>query len=150
MQKAWFRSRLCWLSIAGILFFLGAWITPFVTKEGRHISASWIAPGDFYQGYGINLSFHRMGFWAGRPYAGLGNPGRATWSSNVPIPFERERHSWSVIKGSPIRIGWGPPFAPSADSFRIIFDYWFGATVCLAVFCCSAVSRKRRSRLKSN
>ena len=147
MQKAWFRSRLCWFSIAGILFFLGAWITPLVTKEGRHISAGWIAPGDFYQGYGVNLSFHRMGFWVGRPYAGLGNPGRATWSSSVPIPFKEEWHSWSERDVIPIWFEWG---TPSADSFNFAIDYWLGVVLCVVVFAWRVILLSARKRQESS
>jgi hypothetical protein len=147
MQKRWYRSRLCCLSLAGIILFLSAWVTPLITKEGRHISASWIAPGDFYQGYGINLSFHRVGFWVGRPYAGLGNPGRATWSSNVSIPYQKERHSWSERKVIPIYFEWG---SPSADSFSFAIDYWLGIAFCVAVFVSRLILLKRSKRLESN
>jgi hypothetical protein len=141
MQSSWYRSRLCWLALAGIFLFLSAWITPLITKEGRYISAQWIAPGDFYQGFGVTLSFHRMWVWVGSPYAGFAYPFRHAGSTNVTFPFERERHSWSEKEAIPILFELG---TPSAGSLTVAIDYWLGATVCLGVFYYTLVSRKRR------
>jgi len=147
MERAWYRSRLCWLCLLCILLFLSAWITPQITKEGRYIGARWIAPGDFYQGFGLSLGFHRVALWLGGPYAGFANPFRETGSSNVAIPFDSERHSWSEKDVIPIRFKWG---SPSPESFSVAIDYWFGVALCSAIFVWRLITRGRFKRMEAD
>ena len=144
MKSVWYRSRLSWLALIGFCTVIFAWSVPMITKESRYFSARWIAPGDFYQGFGFSHGFNGMSVWLGRPYAGFANPFRQTGVTNVTRPIDPEHNLWSLGNGSPIRIGKGQ----SPDSLGISFDYWFGVIVCVALFYYNMVSRRRHSKLK--
>ena len=118
-------------------------MSPFLFGEGRYFGARWIAPGNFYQGFGITQDFHRIGFWAGRPYAGFANPMRQTGISSLSYPFEPIRHTWSANERGPIWFQWG---TPSGDSFTVKVDYWFLAPVYLTVWITVMIIWQRRKR----
>lgn len=147
-REVWYRSRLSWLAIVFGSFVIFIWTFSLVNKESRYIGARWIAPGDFYQGYGFSHGSHGMSLWLGRPYAGLGNPFRRTGTSNVTTPFDLQTDPWSIQKRWPVKIGWGRPYAPSSDSFRISLDYWFGVFTSIVILIFSAALRRRRLRLR--
>lgn len=143
MYSSWYRSRLVGLGLLGFIFIGWAWLTPFLTGKYNYFSARWIAPGNFYQGFGITQDFHRIGLWAGRPYAGFANPMRQTGIHSGSYPFEPLRHSWSVNERGPIWFEWG---TPSADSFTVAVDYWFLAPAYLAALIVAVTLWQRRKR----
>ena len=143
MHRLWYRSRLLWIGFAGFIFIGWIGISPMLLGEGRYFAARWIAPGNFYQGLGITQEVHRIELWAGRPYAGLGNPLRQTGITSVSFPFEPTRHSWAVNERGPIWFEWG---TPSADSFTVAVDHWFVAAVYLILWITAMILWQRRKR----
>jgi hypothetical protein len=143
MHRSWYRSRLFWLGISGCAFLIWAWVSPILSGKGRYFGARWIAPGNFYQGFGISEDFHRVELWAGRPYAGLFNISRRTGITHSSFPFESKRHSWAANESGPIKFEWG---TPSADSFTISIDYWLIVPVYLAVWSAAVILWQRRKR----
>ena len=146
MPRPWYRSRLFWLGVPGFAAILWAWLTPLCSHEGGYFSARWIAPGNFYQGFGVTQDFHRLELWLGRPYAGLGNPFRQTGVTRTKFPFEEVRHSWANNETGPIWFEWGNP---SADSFTIALDYWFLLPAYLAAWTGSVAFWQRRKRSRA-
>jgi hypothetical protein len=143
MHRLWYRSRLLWFGLVGFISIGWLWISPILLGEGRYFGARWIAPGNFYQGYGVTQDFHRIGLWAGRPYAGFANPMRLTGITSRSYPFEPIRHSWSANERGPIWFKWG---TPSADSFTVTVDYWFLAPVYLTLWISAMILWQRRKR----
>lgn len=143
MHHRLFRSRLFWLGLPGLIFIAWAWMSPLFSGEGKYFSARWIAPGNFYQGFGATQDFHRMQLWLGRPYAGIGNPFRQTGITSRSFPFDARRHSWSVNERGPIWFDWGNP---SADSFTIAVDYWLMAPAYLTLWTAAVILWQYRKR----
>jgi hypothetical protein len=143
MYSLWFRSRLLWIGLFGFIFIACIWMSPFLMGEGRYFGARWIAPGDFYQGFGITQDFHRIGLWVGRPYAGWGNPMRQTGITSLSFPFDPIRHPWYDNEPGPIWFQWG---TPSGNSFTVKVDYWFLMPFCFMVWVASMFSWQRRKR----
>jgi len=67
-RRGWWRSRLLWLGVPGLLFLLWVW----ANSMSHHSEASVRVVGfGRYQGLGLISSPHKMGAWVGRPYVGI-------------------------------------------------------------------------------
>lgn len=141
MYRRWYHSRLFWIGFCGFVGGLWVWLSPIIAGEGRYFGARWIAPGNFYQGFGVTQNIHSLEIWMGRPYAGFANLGRQTGITNVSFPFESRRHSWSANEQGPFWFQWGNP---SADSFTIAIDYWFLAPSYLITWISTVILWQRR------
>jgi len=149
-MRPWYCSRLLLFGLLGFMTILWAWVSPLVLKKGTYVSARWMAPGDFYQGFGLTLDLHRLELWVGRPYAGFGNPMRETGITCRRYPVD-PIHESRADQSGPIWCRWG---IESGDSFTISVDYWVLASAYLAALMTTVIlwqqRKRRRKRIGSS
>jgi hypothetical protein len=134
--RPWYRSRLFWLGVPGLVFLMWGWIASLFAEQGFRLTFNPYlhrsAPSAT-----ILLSTHCVTFWAGEVHGAFTGPrtGVGFWSEPVspdPRPIgEKLRNpvEWIVYDGR-----WG--------GLRI--DLWFMITVYMAIWVPSLVYWQRR------
>ena len=118
-------------------------MSPVLSGEGKYFNARWIAPGDFYQGFGLTQDFHRIGFWAGRPRVSVLGHFKRTGITSGSFPYDAKYDSWSANEDGP---GWFEWDNPSDDRFTVTVDYWFLAPAYLVGRVATVTFWQRRKR----
>ena len=92
MIRPWYRSRLFWLGVPGLVFLIWLWADSENSKT--YYSLRWKTPS--YRGFGIGCQHGFIEGWIGRPYQGFGlSAGHghravpAVWFAQIPA----QKHS---------------------------------------------------------
>ena len=115
-RKRFWRSRLFWLGVPGLVFLL--WLWAGSEKSSTYYSLRWKSPS--YLGFGIGCTYGQIGGWIGRPYQGFANPGSQTGSSFHRGPIDG-RYRDQVNKDGP---WWHEWESRSKDRLGFSVDCW--------------------------